>query len=280
MFARISNSWELVKASAEVLMADKELIIYPIVSSIALLLVSVSFAVPIFLSNALDSILAGQAQVFGFLVLFAFYLVQYFVIIFSNTALVGATMIRLDGGDPTLADGFRIAWERIGTIFGYALLSATVGMILRWLSERNNVLSRIAASFVGLAWNLATFLAVPILVVEDVGPLEAVKRSAGLLKRTWGEQIVGNFSISLVFGLITFAVILLDILVVAVAVSANMIWLIVAVVVLSVLFFMGLSLLSSTLSGIYTAAVYQYAMGGTSSDFFSKELVTNAFRQK
>ncbi len=280
MFARISNSWELVKASAAVLRADKELIIFPIVSSIALLIVSISFAVPIFLSNMLDSVLAGQSQVFGYLVLFAFYLVQYFVIIFANTALVGAALIRLDGGDPTLADGFRIAWERMGTILGYALLSATLGLILRWLSERNNLFSRFAASLVGLAWNLATFLAVPILVVENVGPLEAVKRSAGLLKRTWGEQIVGNFSISLVFGLITFAIILLDILVVAVAFTANALWLIVVVGVLSIIAFIGLGLFSSTLTGIYTAAVYKYAMGSTTSEFFRPELVTNAFRRK
>jgi hypothetical protein len=280
MFARISNSWALVKASAAVLQADKELIVFPIVSSIALLLVSLTFAVPFFLSGAMDAILAGGSEFFGYLVLFVFYLVQYFVIIFANTALVGATLIRLGGGDPTLADGFRIAWERIGTILGYALLSATVGIILRWFSERNNFLSRIAASFIGLAWTLATFLAVPVFVVEDVGPLEAVKRSALLLKRTWGEQIVGNFSISLVFGLVTFAVILLDILVVVVALSANMLWLIIVVGVLSVLLFIGLGFLSSTLSGIYTAAVYQYAMGSSSSEFFSTEMVTNAFRKK
>ena len=130
MMDRIRNSWELVKASAGVLQADKELIVFPVVSSLALLLVTATFAIPFLLSSLFDSIIAGESRVLGFIVPFAFYLVQYFVIIFSNTALVGAAMIRLEGGDPTLADGFRIAWERVGNIFGYALVSATVGMIL------------------------------------------------------------------------------------------------------------------------------------------------------
>ena len=65
-------------------------------------------------------------------------------------------------------------------------------MILRWLSERG-LLGRIVASLFGLAWNIVTYLVVPILVVEGIGPIEAVKRSGALLKKTWGEQIVGNF---------------------------------------------------------------------------------------
>lgn len=280
MFDRIAISWELVKASAQVLKADKELIVFPVVSAIGVLLVSLSFALPFFLTGLLDSLLAGEARVFGYGVLFLFYLVQYFVVIFANSALVGAAMIRLEGGDPTLADGFRIAWSRLGTIFGYALISATVGLILRWLSERDNTLSRLAASVFGLAWNLATFLAVPVLVVEGVGPVEAVKRSASLLRKTWGEQIVGNFSIGLIFGLLSFAVILIDAALVVLLFSANAPALATGLIGLGILGLVFLSLLSSTLSGVYTAAVYQYATNQQTSQFFRPELVVGAFRNK
>ncbi len=280
MFARISNSWELVKASAAVLRADKELIVYPIVSSIGVLIVTVSFAVPFILTDLLGSFFSGGSQVLGYIVLFFFYLTQYFVVIFANSALVGAAMIRLEGGDPTLSDGFRIAWSRLGTIFFYAVISATVGIILRWLSERNNTLSRIAASLFGLAWSLATFLAVPILVIEDVGPIEAVKRSAELLKKTWGEQIVGNFSISLIFGIIAFAVILVDVPLIILAVSLEFFALIFLIVGITILALIALGFVSSTLTGIYTAAVYQYARSGETAPFFREELVTGAFRVK
>ena len=199
MFEKIGNSWALIKASFAVLMADKELVIFPIVSTIAVLVVTATFALPMLFAGFLDSLIDGDAQVLGFIVGFAFYVVQYFVIIFANSALVGAAMIRLRGGDPTVGDGFRIAMGRIGTILAYALISATVGMILRMISERGKNLGRIVSSIVGMAWTLATYLAVPGLVVEDVGPVEDVRRSANYLKKTWGEQIAGNFGVGLHF---------------------------------------------------------------------------------
>ncbi len=280
MFDRIRDSWELVKASANVLQADKELIVFPIVSSLALLFVTATFALPFMLSGLFDSFMAGETRVFGFVVLFVFYLVQYFVIIFSNTALVGAAMIRLDGGDPTLSDGFQIAWERVSTILGYAAISATVGVILRSLSNRDSWLSRIAASVVGLAWNLATFLVVPVLVIENVGPIEALKRSAYLLKETWGEQIIGNFSIGLISGLITFIVILFNIVFAVLAISLDLVALAILVVAMSVIGLIILSLITSTLTGIYTAAVYRHAAGNPTGNFFREDLVVNAFRRK
>lgn len=278
MFAKIGNSWALIKASAAVLRADKELIVFPIVSAIGVLVVTASFALPMILAGFFDALFEGRSQAFGFVVGFAFYIVQYFVIIFANTALVGAAMIRLRGGDPTVGDGLRIAMKHVGTILGYALISATVGMILRWLSERGKTLGRIASSIGGLAWNLATYLVVPVLVVEGVGPVEAIKRSANLLKKTWGEQIVGNFSIGLVFGLLTVLVILLGIPTFILVISTNSPALIALTALLFVLIFVFVGLINSTLTGIYVAAVYRYAAEGEASGFFSEEMVMGAFR--
>jgi hypothetical protein len=280
MFEKIGNSWGLIKASAGVLRADKELVVFPIVSAIGVLIVTASFALPMLLAGLFDSLLKGQGRILGYVVAFLFYVVQYTVIIFANSALVGAAMIRLEGGDPTVGDGLRIAGKHIVSILGYALLSATVGMVLRWISERGKTVGRIVSSIVGLAWNLATYLAVPVLVVEGVGPLEAVKRSASLLKKTWGEQIVGNFSMGLVFGLVTFGVILLSIPVFVLVASTESVALIALTAVVFVLVLVFIGLINSTLNGIYIAAVYRYAAGGDAGGFFSQEMVEGAFRQK
>ena len=219
MFRRLTNSWELVKASWRVLLADKELMIFPVIAFFASLVVMVTFAVPTVLAGLMDTAVAsGDVGVFSYVVAFLFYAVMYFVTIFFNSALVGAAMIRLEGGDPTVRDGLRIATSKLGTIFGYAVIAATVGTILRAISERSGAIGRIVVSLVGFVWNIATFLVVPVLVVENVGPLEAVKRSGSLLKETWGEQIAGNLSVGFIFGLITFGVILLGIRVVILAV--------------------------------------------------------------
>ena len=279
MIARLRNSWALMKASAAVLRADKELIVFPIASAIGVLIVMASFAFPVFLSGLFDAVILGRSQVLGIIVGFIFYVVQYFVIIFANSALIGAAMIRLRGGDPTVGDGFRIAARHIGQIFGYALISATVGMVLRWISERGS-LGRIASSILALAWNLATYLVVPILVLEDVGPLEAVKRSVSLLKKTWGEQIVGNFSIGLVFGLLTVVVFIIGIPLIVLTVTTGSVALIALAAVLFVLVLLFMGLINSALSGIYVAAVYRYAAEGDAGGFFSEELVREAFRPK
>lgn len=282
MFARISNSWELVKGSYSVLRADKELVIYPILSGIATLLVTATFALPMIFAGLLDSAFSGRGldlDIFSFVVAFLFYVVQYFIVTFSNSALVGAALIRLRGGDPTVGDGFRIAWSRIGIILGYTLIASTVGMILRSLSQRGKGLGRIAVGLIGLAWNLATFLAVPVLVVEGVGPFEAVKRSALLLKKTWGEQIVGNLSIGLIFGLLifgSFVVVLVP--AIAVTVMLETPWIMVAAVIILIVTITLLGLLSSTLSGIYSAAVYRYAAEGETGGYFSTDVVRGAFR--
>jgi hypothetical protein len=280
MFQRISNSWALIKASAGVLRADKELLVFPIVSAVGLLIVTASFAFPMVLAGFFDSLLRGRAQVFGLVVAFAFYIVQYFVIIFANTALVGAALIRLRGGDPTIGDGLRIALQHLGTILGYALVSATVGMILRWLSERGRFVGRLVSSILGLAWNLATYLVVPVLIVEGVGPIEAIKRSASLLKRTWGEQIVGNFSIGLVFGLLALLAFVVGVPLIILAVSSGSVAWIALTGLLFVLVLILLGLINSTLNGIYVAAVYRYAAEGETSGFFDEDMVREAFLPK
>ena len=201
MFARFSRSWSLIRASGSVLRQDKELMIFPLCSAIAALLIAASFIVPLLATGALERIDDGRPPA-GLLVLgFLFYLSQYFVVFFFNAALVGAAMIRLDGGNPTVADGLRIARSRVMPILGYAAIAATVGLLLRAIEERAGFIGRWIAGLLGLAFTVATFLTVPILVTQDIGPVAAVKQSAALLKRTWGENIIGNAGIGLVFGL-------------------------------------------------------------------------------
>lgn len=280
MLEKLQNSWALIKASAAVLRADKELVIFPIVSSIALLIVTASFGLPMALTGFFEKLSEGPGQVLGAIVGFFFYVVQYTIIIFANSALVGAALIRLRGGDPTVKDGLAVATKRFGTILGYALIAATVGMILRWISERAGTLGQIVSAIGGLAWNLATFLVVPVLVVEGLSPWEAIKRSAGLLKKTWGEQIVGNFGLGLVFGLLALAVALVTVAIVIAAAATESVALIVVVIGIAILAFLFLGLISSTLQGIYVAAVYRYAAEEQVDSFFSEDMVRQAFRQK
>lgn len=279
MFTKFSNSWNLVKASWEVLKQDKELLIFPVLSTIAVIVVTLSFVLPIiFLETALHSL--KDAGFVHYLIGFLFYFVQYFIIIFCNTALVGAAIIRLRGGNPTVGDGFRIARSRIFTILGYSFIAATVGIILRSISERSGLIGKIVVSILSMAWSMATFLVIPVFVVENVGPVESIKRSMQLLKKTWGEQIFGNMSMGFAFGLIMFALavaMVFSVIAVAGTASNTLLFLVIGGFVLA---FILLALISSTLGSIYEAAVYIYASEGKVSGFFEDDLVKDAFRLK
>jgi len=282
VFEKLSNSWQLVKASAAVLQADKELLLFPIISAVLSMLVVVTFAVPAILAGALTSGSFDGTGVpaVGYAAVLLFYVVQYFVIFFCNTALVGAALIRLRGGDPTVADGFRIAASRVGPILGYALIAATVGMVLRAISERSGLLGRLVVGLVGFAWNLATFLVVPVLVVEDVGPIEAVQRSASYLRKTWGEQIAGNIGMGLVFGLISLGTLAAGVVLLLAAAATESAAIIIFVALCLLFALVAIALISSALSGVYAAAVYRYAADGEAGGFFTPAMVRSAFRAK
>lgn len=287
MFASFSRSWELVKASYNVLRSDKELIWFPIISTIGTIIVTIVFAIPLFASGLLEAAASESGEItqgqtiIGFVIAFLFYFVMYTVVIFSNVALVGAAMMRLNGENPTLKDGFRIASERIGTILGYAAIASTVGMILNAIRDEDNFLSQILASILSTAWSLIVFLVVPVLVMENVGPIEAIKRSGSLLKQTWGEQIAGSFSIGGIFFVITLVAALViggPVLLLASAMNSQIMMFIgIAFVVIVI---MGINLIGSALNGIFQAALYKYATEGQVSEFFEERLITGAFQHK
>jgi len=283
MFARLSRSWTLVKASASVLQQDKELLVFPMVSLVALGFVLAAFVLPIFGLGLLDGLSGGNSKAVeagAYLVAFLFYFCQYFVIFFFNAALVGAAMIRLDGGDPTLKDGLRIATSRIGAIAGYALIAATVGMILRIIQERVGFIGKIVVAMLGVGWTLATYLVVPVLVAEKIGPIDAIKESAVMLKKTWGENVIGQAGIGLAFGLIFMGVILISIVLMMGAFATGSVAVIV-ITALLLLLVVGLTgLVQAALGGIYAAALYRYASGGKATVGFEPETLKLAFAPK
>ncbi len=280
MFDRFSRSWSLLKASASVLRQDKELMIFPLISTIAALIVVGSFIAPLFAFGWVDQLEEGTASVVVYAWLFVFYLVQYFVIFFFNTALVGAAMIRLRGGDPTVADGFRIAFSKIGPILGYAAIAATVGLILRAIEERLGIVGRWITGLLGAAWTVASFLVVPVLVAENVGPVDAVKKSVELLKKTWGENLIGNVGVGLAFFLIYLLVGLVFAGGIAFAISLKNTAMMFTIGGLAVGVIVVLALIQASLSGIYSAALYRYAAEGQGGAGFETQALSQAFRAK
>jgi hypothetical protein len=280
---QIGRSWELIKASWHVLLSDKELAIFPILSTICTVIAVAVFVLPVAaLVFLADQATRGSRQIsepLGIALLFVFYLVTAFVTLFFNTALVGAVLERLRGGDPSVGTGFGVALRRLPAIFVYALVTATVGLALRLLEnigDGDNVVGQIASSLLGAGWSIVTFLVVPIMVAEDVSPFAAIGRSKDLLGRTWGQQIVGNLGLGLIFFLLA----LLGLLPLALGFLSHQAALIVAGLGLAVIYWVVLWTVATALGQIFRAAVYVFASTEQVPAQFDAGLLQNAFRAR
>ena len=281
MFERLSRSWSLVKASAAVLAQDRKLLLFPLISSIAMLTVLGSFALPVLGWMFFSTAAAARVSDAGLYGLgFLFYMSQYFVIFFFNAALVSAAMARLNGQSPSIRESLAVAGSKWASILGYAAIAATVGLVLRVIQERVGFVGRLITGLLGAGWTIATYLVVPVLVARDVGPVDAVKESAALVKRTWGENLAGQAGLGLAFGLLQFVLILLGAALVVGAAGTGSVSLIVLCVVLTLAALLMTFLVHGALSGIYAAALYRFAAQNGDTQGFDSGALRTAFLTK
>jgi Family of unknown function (DUF6159) len=281
---RILRSWDLLQQSFAILMSDVELLWLPVYSGIAtgaasLLLLSGGVLVflpqlQIYLYNRFNHPrLNATPAMWAWL--FLFYVVNFFIIVFFNVALVSTAGDRLAGGRATVNDGLKLAWQRKAKILQWAVLAATVGIVLRTLENRMSWLMRATAGIIGVAWTLACYFVVPVLAAENVGPVEALQRSAQLFRETWGEQLTGGFSFGLIFALLGLPAIALFFVGQRFGQSGML-----AGIVLAVIYWLLLSIISSALQGIFVAALYHYARTKQATGGFRIDELASAWQPR
>jgi hypothetical protein len=183
-------------------------------------------------------------------------------------------MLRLNGGDPTFSYGLKMASGRLKYILEWALLSATVGLILQAISSRSGIIGKIVIGMVGFAWSVATYFVVPIIAFEQVGPIKAIKRSATVLKSSWGEALVSNLGIGVIFFLL--ALVGLIPLIVGFVIGGS--FAIIAGIILAVVYWLCLAVLASAVSGVLVTALYRYATTGKLSEYYSEQVLQNPWK--
>ena len=270
MFERISRSLELVKGSWRVLMEDRQLLAFPVLSGAVMLIVIAAFILPLIVSNGALSFETGSVT--GIVLLFLFYLVSYAVVIFFNAGLVSAVHAQLQGEPVSVREGLSAAGRHLGAILAWAAIAATVGLVLRLVEDREGGLGQVAAGLVGGAWTLVTVFVVPVLVLEERGVADAMKESLELVRRTWGESVAGSLSIGLVFvaiGAVGFVLVLATLLL-------NNILVVSAAVALYLVLVAVLAILASAMQGVFVVALYLFAKTGRVPDAFDRGLVEGA----
>jgi hypothetical protein len=279
---RIGRSWDLVSRSFAILRSDMQLLLLPIASACFHLSVSavIVAAGTLFFGQDVLTFFATRPPRMAlsqgmWACLLVFYLANYCIAIFFNVALVTVASDRLNGGHATLSDGIQIAWQRKGSIFQWALLSATVGVLLRAIEDRMGWIGRMIIGWLGVAWSLATYFVVPLLAAENMGPVEALQRSADIFKETWGEELVGGFS----FGLIFFLLAIPGIALFVVGIRFGITGLIFGAA-LAILYFLLLAAVSAAVQGVFMAALYRYATSKQVPPGFTQADFAGAWRPK
>ncbi|MHC5012536.1 MAG: DUF6159 family protein [Planctomycetota bacterium] len=267
---RISRSIALVKQSYGVLMQDKELLILPVLSGLTILVVCAGFVLGM---GFLDEGALDRDEATWILPSLLFYIVTYTVGIFFQAAIIAGASERLAGGDPTLGSALGAAGRRFPAILMWGVIAGTVGMLLRAVQERSEVVGKIIIGIIGVVWSLATFFMVPVLVMEKRSIGDSFRHSWGLFKETWGETVVGNVGL----GIVQFLCFLPLIAICALLWSGGMeiVAIVVGIVGIAVL-----SVFFSALQAVFVASLYRYAVAGEVADGFDRALMETAFRPK
>ncbi len=256
-FDRMSNGWKLAKTSLSVIEQEKTLLLFPLLSTAALVLVCATFfggGYFIFgdeILAAADSADGGAETIspLAYILAFAYYFVTYFVIIFFNSALVHCATKVLNRETTSVSEGLEFATARLDKILMWTGISATVGLILKVL-QSNDKLGQIATAFIGAAWSILTFFVVPVILYEEKDVIGSIKKSGSIMRQKWGESLGANFGFGIINFLAIIGIIALSILFSQVNIFLG--------IVFGILSFVILGTVMSAAQTVFLAAIYQH----------------------
>lgn len=268
-FTRLSNGWELAKISFDTINKNRSLLLFPVFSVISFVLVLATFGGGSYfllgdeIRAMLDSENEQVGKALGLGLVFVYYLINFFIIVYFNSALIYCAVKILNGEETSLGEGISFANSRLGKIFGWAVLSATVGTLLQLLHNTGKI-GEFVSSLIGIAWSVLTFFVVPVLIFEDKGVIDTVKESGRLMKQKWGESLAANVS----FGVFHFLGIIVAIGIGILLSAVNPI-LGIAVGILTVML---VSTVIATAQTVFVAAVYNHVTGAPTGNFDGETL--------
>lgn len=277
LFSRLGQGWKLGIKSLEVIGQHPKLLLFPVLSGLAMVLILLSFGGAFLgltgfdphLMEAFFQKMENLGEVVFFAIAFVFYLIAYFVVVFFNVALVHNARLVFAGKEPSIREGISFSAQRSHQILAWAALAATVGLILKIIEDK---LGSLVSGLLGFAWSLATYFVVPTLAAEDIGPIDALKRSSRVIREHWGESIGAGFSLGL-FSFAGMVIAVLSGIVFSMAIHPGV------GIPLGFLVFLLTLVVNGAARNIFLTATYEHAQGNT-PDAFDAETLDGVFMHK
>ena len=286
-----SRSWEITKLSFNVMKQDKELLLFPILSGFFSLL----FLAVILFPSIISGLLKGSIPEFGAVHIIPFFMAYFvlsFITVFFNVCVVYTTKTRFEGKNATFGESIKFATSKIHLIFMWSLVSASVGMILRLIDNMaqksaaaGKIIFRIINAILGMMWSIITIFVVPAMVYNGLGPIDSIKKSVEVLKRTWGESLIRYYGLGLVeflFLIFGFLILILGIIgtTVLVVTLDSSSWVIILIIAIFVLYSLAVIVIFNVVNSIFNTALYVYASTGKIPAGYSNEIMKGAFVRK
>lgn len=276
---RMRQGWALTKKSWGILKTNKHLSLFVICGA----LMAMAAAAVVMVPGAI--LIAGDKTVPGAILIAVGLYIATFIVLYFNVGLAASADTAMRGQTMTFGEGMKMASQRTGPIAGWALFSVTVNLILNAIRSEAGWLGQIVTGLLAIAWNLVTFLVIPVIALEGLGPIAALKRSASLFKKRWGQQVTGNIAIG---GIVALALILPAavigffgvVLVIGTNASDITIAFGAALVVLAVAIVIVAQVIIGALRGIFGVALFRFADTGESAGVFSAEELQGSIQQK
>ena len=300
--SKFQRSWLLLKSSLSVIAANKQLLVFPIVIFTCTVTIITFFLAPPLLRPTGYSYLSAEhwqaishslftdngpngqagftpaaAVYMGFL-----YFLAMFIATFCNVAFYHEILAALSGQPVSLVRGLKFAFSKLWSILMWSLFAGLVGFLIRMIEERLELVGRIIGRLVGLAWSIAAVFVIPVIVTEEqnANPFTVLRKSAGILKKTWGEALIGYIGLSFANTLVVLGSLLWLFGSIAVSVMTHNYWIIALSGLAWLVAICAWSYVIGVASHVYRGALYLYAAEGVVSAPYTQEMMEAAWKFK
>ena len=305
--SKFQRSWLLFRSSLSIIARNKQLLVFPVVIFSLTIVIVLFFLAPAVLRptgysytqaqhwQAISHSLFSESPVAGaegkeqinvtpgaaaYLVFL--YFVSMFFATYFNVAFYHEILAALSGQPVSIGRGLNFARTRLKAILMWTLFAGLVGLIIKAIEERLDFVGRLVARLIGLTWSIASVFVIPLMVREeqDASPVNLLKKSAGILKRTWGEALIGYIGLAFANTLIAVGSLVLLAGAFFASMALENYWLIAIVGALWLVAIFAWAYLMSVAGQIYKGALYLYAAEGIVPDPYSRELLDMAWKFK